>query len=77
MRTVIIEQVELCEHYKIEKRFNNFRKNIQKFNGTRCTYNTRKLGNGKKFEVIYNNKVIQEITLLADRYCWELSRTSF
>ena len=77
MRNIIIEQTGLSEFHKIEKRFNNFRKNIKKFNGGLLKYETVKVGNGKIFRMYYQGVIKQEISLLADRYCWELSRTSF
>ncbi len=72
-RTSVLEQVSLGEFHKIETRFKRIVKNTKRFNGRNITSKITKLGNGKKFEVFYNGNLTREISLLADRYCWELS----
>jgi len=65
------------ELYILDNRFKNICKNIKKFNGSRLTYKTTKVGNGKTFEVFHNERLHTKIYLLSDRNGWSIERTTF
>jgi len=77
MKQSIIEEVGIGQKHIVEERFNKIRKNIKKFNGGLLKYKTVNLGNGKRFQVMYNGVIHTELTLLTDRYTHTLYRTTY